>query len=996
MSNKPYSPKQARFSRDGFQPIDANRDSIDNMANRNDATIDIPLEQVPSNSGLRNQSSTAPLRPTVDGPPPPQQEQGKHHLFRGHRKRYSTPKRPNSSAGKKVGYDGEETTMNAMGRIYNKVKHFSIVTRYLLYVWPLALMIAVPIVVGATVAQEARIGGVRIVWFFTWIEMVWLSLWCSKIVAHFLPKLFQLVVGVVSSGVRKYSLVLKSLEIPLSLVGWAVTSLATFMPLMTHNPSKQAAGNTSSEPWMRIVQKILGAFVVASLILLVEKFIIQLISINYHRKQFAHRIKDSKRNVYLLGQLYEASRHMFPAYCNEFAEEDYIISDQLNIAMALGGKKKGIAQSHARSGSATPMRVLQDVQRYGDKITSAFGNIAAEVTGRQVFNPNSSHSVVIEALEKKRSSEALAKRIWMSFVSEGKEELLLDDIVEVLGAHRREEAEECFWVLDQDGNGDVSLDEMILTVTEFSRERKSISTSMHDVDQAINVLDRLLCVVAFVATIFVFVAFLNANFTTTLATTGTALLSLSFVFSVTAQEVLGSCIFLFVKHPFDIGDRVDIGVNQFTVEHISLLYTVFRRISGTGVGRNVQVPNIILNSQWVENVTRSKAMVEQLTIDIDFATTFEDVQTLKQELLTFVTDKENCRDFQPELDVQVLGTSDMSKLSLQVEIKHKSNWANESVRASRRSKFMCALVAALKAVPIAPPGGALDAAGTAANPNYSVTITDSEAKENMEQSALEKEKARLVPTKKPDEDDNDKPVSPVLTHRSTKNTGLNNGSEARAVDDLTTRADPGADPARDEAWTSSRDDSSTLNGGERPSTERQDLEEVKGLLKRQSTRGKRRVGDRAQYRLPGIPSIAEPEGPPDDFADFGRTMSQSGRQHMHPALRKESGFGGVQQQSLGYAGSIGAGSDTRPSPRPTSPYGSSFAQGHGVEMTQVAPPPAVGRSESNPYRQQRAESASGRPLRARSSNEEDEDADEEGEARYGGRGYGAYRPYSGV
>ena len=32
------------------------------------------------------------------------------------------------------------------------------------------------------------------------------------------------------------------------------------------------------------------------------------------------------------------------------------------------------------------------------------------------------------------------------------------------------------------------------------------------------------------------VAFLNASFTTTLATAGTALLSLSFVFAVTAQE----------------------------------------------------------------------------------------------------------------------------------------------------------------------------------------------------------------------------------------------------------------------------------------------------------------------------------------------------------------------------------------------------------------------------------------------------------------------------
>ncbi|GAB7364549.1 hypothetical protein MBLNU230_g5356t1 [Neophaeotheca triangularis] len=993
MSNKPYSPKQAHFSREGFQPIASDM-------SRHDATIDIPLEQVPSNGGgLRHEDSSAPLRPTTDetANDTPPQEGGKGGFTRGHRKRYSAPGRPNHGRPK-IGYDGEENTVHTMGRIYDKIKHFSIITRYFLYVWPLALMIAVPIIVGATAAKNARIGGVRIVWFFTWVEVVWLSLWGSKIVAHFLPKLFQMIVGVVSSGVRKYSLVLKSLEIPLSLVGWAVTSLATFMPLMTLNPSKRAAGNTDSEEWMRIVQKVLGAFVVASLILLGEKFIIQLISINYHRKQFASRIKDSKRNVYLLGQLYDASRNMFPAYCNEFAEEDYIISDQLNLSLALGSKG---AKSHARSGTATPGRMLLDVQRYGDKITSVFGNVAAEVTGRQVFNPNSSHSVVIEALEKKRSAEALAKRIWMSFVSEGKEELLLDDVVDVLGSERRELAEECFWTLDTDGNGDVSLDEMILTVAEIKRERKAISTSMHDVDQAINVLDRLLCVVAFVAVIFVFVAFLNANFTTTLATTGTALLSLSFVFSATAQEVLGSCIFLFVKHPFDIGDRVDIGTNQFTVDHISLLYTVFRRVSGTGVGRSVQIPNLILNSQWVENVTRSKAMVEQLTIDVDFATTFDDIQILKRELLNFVTDKDNARDFQPSLEVEVLGTSDMSKLSLQVEIKHKSNWANESVRASRRSKFMCALVAALKAVPIAPPGGAADAAGTAANPNYSVTISDAEAQENMTKSATDKEKARLIPTKKDDEDD--APGSDGLSPH-----------QGKVIDDLTTRADPGADPARDKAWTSSRegDDSSTL-GPDRASLDRQDLEDVRGILRRQSTLGKRRPGDRLRYRLPNIPSIAEPAdgsggsngGAPEAFADYAhfRRSSQVSQ----------------RSQSRGGSNNYGLRSPSNASNR-VPPYASPYlsaagGQGHGqaVEMTQVPPAatttPTGRNSWNNPYRQpsvhsglslqrSRGESVSyqqsgGRPAGA--SFEEGDEEDGSGDGR-GNGGRGDYRSYSGV
>lgn len=337
--------------------------------------------------------------------------------------------------------------------------------------------------------------------FFTWIEVVWLSLWVSKIFAHFLPKIFQFLSGIVSAGTRKYALVLANLEIPISLVGWAVASLATFLPIMTNNPYQRSIGDTSETSWEKILKKILLAALFASLIWAAEKLLIQLISISYHRKQFDVRIKDSKRRIFLLGQLYDASRTLFPEYCPEFEQEDHVINDALNLNVL---KKKG----HGRSGSATPLKLIrnvgQNVGRVGDKVTAAFGNIAQEITGKQVFNGGSAHSVVVEALEKNRSCEALARRLWMSFVCEGREALYKEDIVEVLGVERQDQAEECFFALDKDGNGDISLDEMVMMVCEIGRERKQIAASMHDVDQAINVLDNLLATVAVIVVILIF------------------------------------------------------------------------------------------------------------------------------------------------------------------------------------------------------------------------------------------------------------------------------------------------------------------------------------------------------------------------------------------------------------------------------------------------------------------------------------------------------------
>ena len=322
-------------------------------------------------------------------------------------------------------------------------------------------------------------------------SLVWLSLWVAKIVAHWLPNIFKFAAGVVSSGTRKYALLLSALELPIALVGWTTTGLATFAPIMRNNPDNRKPGVKAPGHWVTIVTQILAALVVAAGAFLVEKLIIQLISINYHRKQFNAKIKGNKHQVYLLGLLYDASRALFPAYCPEFAEEDYVINDSIEINLGLSSKKG----SHNRSGSATPMRLVQDVGRFGDKVTAAFGHYAQEITGKKVFDPTSAHSIVVEALEKTRSSEALARRLWMSFVVEGKDALYPEDLTDVLGHDREIEADEAFSALDRDGNGDISLDEMILMVTSIGRERKDIANSMHDVDQAINVLDRMLMVV---------------------------------------------------------------------------------------------------------------------------------------------------------------------------------------------------------------------------------------------------------------------------------------------------------------------------------------------------------------------------------------------------------------------------------------------------------------------------------------------------------------------
>jgi hypothetical protein len=214
-----HSPKPLFAQDDGFRQLP----SQGSMATtQRDHLEEIPLEKV-----VTTGSVTGNRKPSFD----PNSNSAK--LRRPHIGRRKTN---NGSLELPGRTDGDEGTLTKMGKIYQKIINFSVVTRYFLYVLPIAILLAVPIIIGIFVAPNATVQGVRIVWFFTWIEIVWLSLWIAKIFAHFVPIVFQFFAGVVSPGVKKYYLVLKALEMPLSFVGWTLASFLSFAPVSSRVP----------------------------------------------------------------------------------------------------------------------------------------------------------------------------------------------------------------------------------------------------------------------------------------------------------------------------------------------------------------------------------------------------------------------------------------------------------------------------------------------------------------------------------------------------------------------------------------------------------------------------------------------------------------------------------------------------------------------------------------------------------------------------------------
>jgi hypothetical protein len=217
----------------------------------------------------------------------------------------------------------------------------------------------------------------------------------------------------------------------------------------------------------------------------------------------------------------------------------------------------------------------------------------------------------------------------------------------------------------------------------------------------------------------------------------------------------------------------------------------------------------------------------------------------------------------------VVSIAEMNKLELKVEIRHKSNWSNETLRASRRSKFMCALVVALRKVPILGPGGGDAALGSQDKPTWSVSVPPAEAVEAYQQYKMNADASRLQPLNKPD-DPADKGKSTSTDYLgATTSRGEND-----AITNLTNRR-PGVDTVRDDTWEA-RDDVSTLG---RPSTDaRPDLDEVRGLLRKASSAG-RRKGGATLSPYPTRPSQDYNRPPPLPLAVNPSQSSRLGNQY---------------------------------------------------------------------------------------------------------------------
>ncbi|KAI0459991.1 hypothetical protein F5B21DRAFT_454895 [Xylaria acuta] len=606
---------------------------------------------------------------------------------------------------------------------YKLVRNLPRFIRYFLYSLPVTTILLTPILLGIFLnpGSQAVIGGpggVQLLWFGIWLEVVWLSLWAARITTSAMPYVLGLVAKITGSGhFSKWRDVGRQLELHLAVFLWLLAILISFLPIMNDHKVPARVPEESETPypniqWIGVVNKVIIALFVLAVLNFVEKILIQWIAASFHQRTYSNRIEVNKQSIAYLVHLYEHSK-------DRLVSEEAVMGDQ------------------AGSGAKTPLGLIaNNAREVATKIGDITNRVAGDFTGRQIKLSNHPRKVVSELLRNSNSAQTLARRLFRTYVQNGSDVLTPADLNPAFP--NTESAEAAFMVFDRDLNGDVSMEELEAFVDEIHREKKAIAASVKDLDSVITKLDRVFFVIIFIIAVIVFVATISPYTAAALASAGSAVLGLAWVLQATAQEFLQSIIFVFVKHPFDVGDRVTIYGNTGTtlqgddyyVTEISLLYTEFKKMQG----HIVQAPNSVLNTLFILNHRRSGSLADIFTLQIKYGTPSSVIAELEARMTEYVL--ANKRDYTSKIITELVSFEQACSMTVNLICFHKSSFQNELLRLTRHNRFAIELMNHMVALGIEQPRQQFQVSGRDF-PLYQTNIAPPSYQDGNQQSTVD-------------------------------------------------------------------------------------------------------------------------------------------------------------------------------------------------------------------------------------------------------------------
>ncbi|GMH04102.1 hypothetical protein Nepgr_005941 [Nepenthes gracilis] len=422
----------------------------------------------------------------------------------------------------------------------------------------------------------------------------------------------------------------------------------------------------------------LAGCVVGSAIWLAKTLFIKTLAVSFHVKRFFDRIQESLFHQYILqmlsgppllemaervGSTNTSGRLSFGRLVKgkQAKEEEVIDIEKLNRMKqekVSAWTMRGLINVIGRRGLSTISNTLDEGDDYGD------GQSSEEITSEW-------------------EAKSAAYQIFKNVAKPGCKYIEEEDLQRFM---KKEEADHVFPLFEgAAATGKIKKSALRKWVVNAYLERKSLAHSLNDTKTAVDELNNIASGIVLIVIVIVWNLMMGFLTTKVLVLISSQLLLVVFMFGNTAKTVFESIIFVFVMHPFDVGDRCVIDGVQMVVEEMNILTTIFLRYDN----EKIIYPNSVLATKPISNFYRSPEMIDSVEFSVHFSTSVETIGALKARIKVYIDSKP--QHWRPNHSLQVKEIEDMNKMKMALYVNHTINFQNTGDKNSRRNDLVMEL-----------------------------------------------------------------------------------------------------------------------------------------------------------------------------------------------------------------------------------------------------------------------------------------------------------------
>ncbi|XP_031382974.1 mechanosensitive ion channel protein 6-like [Punica granatum] len=226
------------------------------------------------------------------------------------------------------------------------------------------------------------------------------------------------------------------------------------------------------------------------------------------------------------------------------------------------------------------------------------------------------------------------------------------------------------------------------------RDRKALALTLNDTKTAVDKLHRVANVIAGIIILVIWLLILGIATSKSLVYLTSELLLVAFIFGNTCKTIFESIIFLFVMHPFDVGDRCEVDGVQMIVEEMDIMTTIFLRYDN----QKIMYPNSVLSQKAIGNYYRSPDMGDAVEFYVHLSTPAEKIALMKQKIINYIECKKEHWSSSPMVIFK--DVEDLNRVKIAVWLSHKMNHQNMGERWARRALLLEEMVKIMKELDI--------------------------------------------------------------------------------------------------------------------------------------------------------------------------------------------------------------------------------------------------------------------------------------------------------